>query len=42
MLTQLAEKFDLIIAKALDIGPCRKEEAKDAALDEERRRYERP
>jgi hypothetical protein len=42
MLAQLAEKLDLITAKALDVVPCRKEEAKNAALDEEWRRYERP
>src|SRR5438128_910721 len=42
MLAQLAEKLDLITAKALDITPCRQEEAKAAALVEERHRHERP
>src|SRR5947208_11264015 len=42
MLAQLAEKLDLITAKALDITPCRQEEAKAAPLVEERRRHERP
>ena len=41
MLAQLAEKLGLIAAKALDVAPRRQEEAKDAALDEERCRYER-
>src|SRR6266702_4284844 len=42
MLAQLAEKLDLITAKALDVAPCRKEEGKDATLVEEWRRHERP